>query len=41
MVFRDGKLRSDDWISDRWEAREVLETLPTLEEDEPEGTEVT
>jgi len=38
LVFRDGKLRSDDWISDRWEAREVLRTLPTLaQEDEEEG----
>ena len=42
LVFRDGKLRSDDWISDRWEAREVLRTLPTIaEEDEDEVTEAT
>ena len=42
LVFRDGKLRGDDWISDRWAAREVLKTLPTLEEeDEEESTEAT
>ena len=42
LVFRDGKLRSDDGISDRWVAREVLKTLPTLEEeDEEEGADTT
>jgi len=42
LVFRDGKLRGDDWIGDRWAAREVLKTLPTLEEeDEEESTEAT
>jgi len=42
LVFRDGKLRGDDRISDRWAARDVLKTLPTLEEeDEEEPTEAT
>ncbi len=41
LVFRDGKLRSDEGIVERWEAREVLKTMPTLEEEEEEGTEAT
>src|SRR5437016_11995179 len=32
IVFRDGRLRRDDPIADRPRARDVLETLPTLED---------
>jgi putative ABC transport system ATP-binding protein len=32
LVFRDGTIRKDDLISDRPRAREVLKTLPTLED---------
>jgi putative ABC transport system ATP-binding protein len=34
LEFRDGKLRSDVLIEDRLEAREVLPTLPTLEDED-------
>jgi putative ABC transport system ATP-binding protein len=33
VVFRDGKIRSDDIIRDRAIASEALKTMPTLEED--------
>jgi putative ABC transport system ATP-binding protein len=32
IVFRDGKIRKDDRVSDRPRARDVLQTLPTLED---------
>lgn len=32
LEFRDGKIRRDYQVKDRWVAREVLPTLPTLEE---------
>jgi putative ABC transport system ATP-binding protein len=32
LVFRDGKIRKDDLISDRPHASEVLKTLPTLDD---------
>jgi putative ABC transport system ATP-binding protein len=32
LVFRDGKIRKDDWIANRPRAQEVLKTLPTLED---------
>ena len=32
LVFRDGKIRKDDWIANRPKAQEVLNTLPTLED---------
>jgi putative ABC transport system ATP-binding protein len=36
LEFRDGKLRRDNVVSDRSSAREVLQTLPTLEEQDAE-----
>jgi putative ABC transport system ATP-binding protein len=33
LEFRDGKLRRDDLVADRLLAREVLPTLPTLEDE--------
>ena len=33
LVFRDGKLRKDDRVINRPIAKEVLRTLPTVEED--------
>ncbi len=36
LEFRDGKLRRDTPVHDRWVAREVLPTLPSLEEEEVE-----
>ena len=36
IEFRDGKLRRDCVIEDRWIAREVLPTLPTLDDSEVE-----
>ncbi len=32
LVFRDGKIRKDDPVTDRPSATEVLQTLPTLED---------
>ncbi|MCL6481982.1 MAG: ABC transporter ATP-binding protein [Firmicutes bacterium] len=32
LEFRDGRIRKDYQVSDRWVAREVLPTLPTLDE---------
>jgi putative ABC transport system ATP-binding protein len=32
IVFRDGKVRKDDAVTQRLEAREVLKTLPSLED---------
>jgi len=32
IVFRDGKIRKDDTLQDRPRAREVLQTMPTLED---------
>jgi putative ABC transport system ATP-binding protein len=32
LVFRDGKIRKDELVSDRPSAAEVLKTLPTLED---------
>ncbi len=32
IVFRDGKMRKDDAVGARLEAREVLKTLPSLED---------
>jgi len=32
MVFRDGKIRKDDLVTNRPKAQEVLKTLPTLED---------
>lgn len=39
LEFRDGKLRRDEPVPDRWVAREVLPTLPSLEDDDDEGAE--
>jgi putative ABC transport system ATP-binding protein len=39
MEFRDGKLRRDYWIEDRLVARDVLPTLPTLDEEEEASAE--
>jgi putative ABC transport system ATP-binding protein len=36
LEFRDGKLRRDTPVHDRWVAREVLPTLPSLEEEDVE-----
>ena len=36
VIFRDGRIRRDEANPDRLLAREVLPTLPTLEEDEEE-----
>jgi putative ABC transport system ATP-binding protein len=33
IVFRDGKVRSDQAVKDRLRAAEVLRTMPTLDED--------
>jgi putative ABC transport system ATP-binding protein len=41
VEFRDGKLRRDIQVSDRLIAREVLKTLPTLEEQAAEDAEDT
>ncbi len=38
LEFRDGKLRRDAPIRDRWVAREVLPTLPALDEEELENS---
>jgi ABC-type lipoprotein export system ATPase subunit len=32
LVFRDGKIRKDDPVLSRPKAREVLKTLPTIED---------
>ena len=32
VIFRDGRIRKDEPIPDRWRALEVLKTLPTLED---------
>jgi putative ABC transport system ATP-binding protein len=32
LVFRDGRIRKDDWMLNRPRAAEVLKTLPTLED---------
>jgi len=32
LVFRDGKVRKDDWVGNRPRAADVLKTLPTLED---------
>jgi putative ABC transport system ATP-binding protein len=32
LVFRDGKLRGDDFVTNRPRADEVFKTLPTLED---------
>jgi putative ABC transport system ATP-binding protein len=32
LVFRDGTIRKDDAVRDRPRARDVLRTLPTLED---------
>lgn len=32
LVFRDGKIRRDDFVVSRPSAREVLATLPTLDD---------
>ncbi len=32
LVFRDGTIRKDDWVSNRPRATEVLKTLPRLED---------
>jgi ABC-type lipoprotein export system ATPase subunit len=37
LEFRDGKMRRDVAVSDRLIAREVLPTLPTLEEENGAG----
>ena len=36
LEFRDGKIRRDTVIEDRLVAREVLPTLPTLEDEDAE-----
>ncbi len=33
IVFRDGKVRKDEFVADRPRAADVLKTMPTLEED--------
>jgi len=38
VIFRDGKIRKDEINQERWLARDVLPTLPTLDEEEDEGT---
>ena len=32
LIFCDGKIRKDDWVTSRPRASEVLRTLPTLED---------
>jgi putative ABC transport system ATP-binding protein len=32
LIFRDGKIRKDDAVTNRPNASEVLKTLPTLED---------
>jgi putative ABC transport system ATP-binding protein len=32
LVFRDGKIRKDEPVANRPRAREVLKTMPTLED---------
>jgi hypothetical protein len=32
IVFRDGRIRRDEAVAERPQAREVLKTLPTLED---------
>jgi putative ABC transport system ATP-binding protein len=39
LEFRDGKLRRDSIVRDRFVAREVLKTLPTAEEQAAEDAE--
>ncbi len=39
LEFRDGKLRRDTEVRDRWIARDVLPTLPALEEQDAEEAE--
>ncbi len=39
LEFRDGKLRRDSIVGDRFVAREVLKTLPTAEEQAAEDAE--
>jgi putative ABC transport system ATP-binding protein len=39
LEFRDGRLRRDTIVGDRWVAREVLQTLPTAEEQAAEDAE--
>ena len=39
LEFRDGKLRRDSIVHDRSVAREVLQTLPTAEEQAAEDAE--
>jgi putative ABC transport system ATP-binding protein len=34
VIFRDGKIRKDEINQERWLARDVLPTLPTLDEEE-------
>src|ERR1700719_1687918 len=41
LLFRDGKLRRDSIVQDRFVAREVLQTLPTAEEQAAEDAEDT
>jgi putative ABC transport system ATP-binding protein len=36
VIFRDGKIRKDEINQERWLARDVLPTLPTLDEEEDE-----
>jgi hypothetical protein len=40
LLFRDGKLKRDSLVQDRFVAREVLKSLPTPEQQAAEDAEV-
>jgi putative ABC transport system ATP-binding protein len=39
LLFRDGKLKRDSQVQDRLDAREVLKSLPTVEQQAAEDAE--